>query len=129
MSYVRNPWETVDEKYHADQKVRGKVRYTTIDGAFVELEDGIDAFLHINDMSWTRDVVHPHEVVKRGDEIEVMVLTVDEEKKRITLGLKQLEENPWDSTIPMRYGVGTAVSGTVKSSPTSPFTEASESSP
>ena len=108
-----NPWEKVDEKYQADQKVKGKIRNTTSYGAFVELEDGIDGLLHINDMSWTRKVVHPSEVVKKGDEVEVMIVSVDKDKKRIALGLKQLSENPWDSTIPMRYKVGNAVSGKI----------------
>ena len=108
-----NPWEKVDTKYAANQKVKGKVRNTTSYGAFVELEDGIDGLLHINDMSWTKKVVHPNEVVKKGDVLDVMVLTVDKDKKRIALGLKQLQDNPWSTTIPMRYAVGNAVSGKI----------------
>jgi len=108
-----NPWEKVDTKYAANQKVKGKVRNTTSYGAFVELEDGIDGLLHINDMSWTKKVVHPNEVVKKGDVLDVMVLTVDKDKKRIALGLKQLTDNPWSTTIPMRYAVGNAVSGKI----------------
>jgi small subunit ribosomal protein S1 len=108
-----NPWEKVDTKYAANQKVKGKVRNTTSYGAFVELEDGIDGLLHINDMSWTKKVVHPNEVVKKGDLLDVMVLTVDKDKKRIALGLKQLLDNPWNTTIPMRYAVGNAVSGKI----------------
>jgi small subunit ribosomal protein S1 len=108
-----NPWEKVDTKYAANQKVKGKVRNTTSYGAFVELEDGIDGLLHINDMSWTKKVVHPNEVVKKGDLLDVMVLTVDKDKKRIALGLKQLTDNPWSTTIPMRYAVGNAVSGKI----------------
>jgi small subunit ribosomal protein S1 len=108
-----NPWEKVDTKYQVNQKVSGKVRNTTSYGAFVELEDGIDGLLHINDMSWTRKVVHPNEVVKKGDLFELLVLTVDREKKRIALGLKQLQENPWTTTIPHRYAVGNAVSGKI----------------
>jgi small subunit ribosomal protein S1 len=108
-----NPWEKVDTKYAANQKVKGKVRNTTSYGAFVELEDGIDGLLHINDMSWTKKVVHPNEVVKKGDVLEVQVLTVDKDKKRIALGLKQLQDNPWSTTIPMRYAVGNAVSGKI----------------
>ena len=108
-----NPWDKVDEKYKADMKVKGKVRNTTSYGAFVELEDGIDGLLHINDMSWTRKVVHPNEVVKKGDVVDVMVLSVDREKKRIALGLKQMLDNPWNTTIPMRYEVGHAVSGKI----------------
>ena len=108
-----NPWDKVEEKYKASQRVKGKVRNTTSYGAFVELEDGIDGLLHINDMSWTKKVVHPNEVVKKGDVVDVQVLTVDKEKKRIALGLKQLLDNPWSTTIPMRYAVGNAVSGKV----------------
>ena len=108
-----NPWEKVDSKYAANMKVKGKVRNTTSYGAFVELEDGIDGLLHINDMSWTKKVVHPNEVVKKGDVLEVQILTVDKDKKRIALGLKQLLDNPWNTTIPMRYAVGNAVSGKI----------------
>jgi small subunit ribosomal protein S1 len=108
-----NPWDKVEEKYKPNQRVSGKVRNTTSYGAFVELEDGIDGLLHINDMSWTKKVVHPSEMVKKGDKLEVQVLTVDKDKKRIALGLKQLHENPWTTTIPMRYAVGNAVSGKI----------------
>jgi small subunit ribosomal protein S1 len=108
-----NPWDKVEDKYKAGQRVKGKVRNTTSYGAFVELEDGIDGLLHINDMSWTKKVVHPNEVVKKGDVVDVQVLTVDKEKKRIALGLKQLQDNPWSTTIPLRYAVGNAVSGKI----------------
>jgi small subunit ribosomal protein S1 len=108
-----NPWDKVDEKYKAGMKVAGKVRNTTSYGAFVELEDGIDGLLHINDMSWTKKVVHPGEVVKKGDKIDVQVISVDKDKKRIALGLKQLADNPWTTTIPQRYAVGNAVAGKI----------------
>ncbi len=108
-----NPWEKVDGKYTVNQIVKGKVRNTTSYGAFVELEDGIDGLLHINDMSWTKKVVHPNEVVKKGDVLEVQVLSVDKDKKRIALGLKQLQESPWSTVIPIRYAVGNMVSGKV----------------
>lgn len=108
-----NPWDKVDEKYMPGMRVQGKVRNTTSYGAFVELEGGIDGLLHINDMSWTRKVVHPNEIVKKGDVLDVQVLSVDKEKKRIALGLKQLQENPWTTTIPMRYAVGNVVAGKV----------------
>src|SRR5439155_256549 len=108
-----NPWDKVEDKYKANQKVKGKVRNTTSYGAFVELEDGIDGLLHINDMSWTKKVVHPNEVVKKGDVLEVQILTVDKDKKRIAPGRKQLLDNPWNTTIPMRYAVGNAVSGKI----------------
>lgn len=108
-----NPWDTVDERYSAGQKVLGKVRNTTTYGAFIELEDGIDGLLHINDMSWTKKVVHPTEIVKKGEKIDVLVLSVDRDKKRIALGLKQLQDNPWQSTFPEKYKVGNAVTGKV----------------
>jgi len=108
-----NPWEKVDQKYSVNQRVKGKVRNTTSYGAFVELEDGIDGLLHINDMSWTKKVVHPSEVVKKGDQIDVQVLSVDKDKKRIALGLKQIQDNPWSTTIPTRYAVGNAVAGKI----------------
>jgi len=108
-----NPWDKVDEKYKADMRVKGKVRNTTSYGAFIELEDGIDGLLHINDMSWTKKVVHPNEVVKKGDVLDVQVLSVDKDKKRIALGIKQIADNPWSTTIPMRYAVGNVVSGKV----------------
>jgi len=108
-----NPWDTVDERYAAGQKVSGKVRNTTTYGAFVELEDGIDGLLHINDMSWTKKVVHPTEIVKKAENVDVLVLTVDKEKKRIALGLKQLQPNPWQTVFPDKYKVGNVVTGKV----------------
>jgi small subunit ribosomal protein S1 len=108
-----NPWDQVEEKYKSYQRVLGKVRNTTSYGAFVELEDGVDGLLHINDMSWTKKVVHPNEVVKKGEQVEVVVLSVDKEKKRIALGLKQLTPNPWETSIPEKYRVGNAVKGKI----------------
>ncbi|MBI2930566.1 MAG: 30S ribosomal protein S1 [Planctomycetes bacterium] len=108
-----NPWDQVEEKYKVYQRVKGKVRNTTTYGAFVELEDGIDGLLHINDMSWTKKVVHPNEVVKKGDEVEVVILSVDKDKKRIALGLKQLTANPWETAIPEKYRIGNAVRGRI----------------
>jgi len=108
-----NPWDKVEEKYKSYQRVLGKVRNTTSYGAFVELEDGVDGLLHINDMSWTKKVVHPNEVVKKGEQLEVVVLSVDKEKKRIALGLKQLTPNPWETSIPEKYRSGNSVKGRV----------------
>jgi small subunit ribosomal protein S1 len=108
-----NPWDQVEDKYKVYQRVRGKVRNTTTYGAFVELEDGIDGLLHINDMSWTRKVVHPNEVVKKGEEVEVVILSVDKDKKRIALGLKQLTPNPWETSIPDKYRIGNSVRGKI----------------
>ena len=91
-----NPWSVVEEKYPVDNKVKGKVRNVTSYGAFVELEEGIDGLIHISDISWTRKINHPAEMLKKGDEVEALILNVNPEEKKITLGLKQLESDPWD---------------------------------
>jgi small subunit ribosomal protein S1 len=106
-----NPWDTVQDRFQVGAQVSGNVRNTTTYGAFIELEDGVDGLLHINDMSWTRKVVHPNEIVKKGEMIHVLVLSVDREKKRIALGLKQLQLNPWDTVFPEKYKVGSVLEG------------------
>ena len=108
-----NPWEKVAEKYPPGSKVTGTVRNLTNYGAFIELEEGVDGLLHVSDMSWTRKISHANEMLKRGDSIECQVLTVDEERKRIALGLKQLAGDPWETTIPDKYQPGTLVTGKV----------------
>ncbi|MBX3315782.1 MAG: 30S ribosomal protein S1 [Phycisphaeraceae bacterium] len=108
-----NPWELVGEKYPPGTVVEGKVRNLANYGAFVEIEPGIDGLLHISDMSWTRKVTHPNEVVKKGDSIRCVVLEVDQEKQRISLGLKQLTEDPWVTAIPEHYKPGMVVRGAV----------------
>ncbi|KAF0244459.1 MAG: 30S ribosomal protein [Planctomycetota bacterium] len=108
-----NPWDLVEERYSVGTKVKGKVRNLTNYGAFVELEEGIDGLLHVSDMSWTKKVLHPSELVKKGDAIETIVLSVDPAKKRVALGLKQLQSNPWETTIPEKYRQGTVVQGKV----------------
>jgi small subunit ribosomal protein S1 len=108
-----NPWTLVQERYPMGTIIEGKVRNLTNYGAFVEIEDGIDGLLHVGDMSWTRKVIHPSEVVKKGDNVRAVVLQVDQERKRIALGLKQLEEDPWYRLIPDRYPVGSVVQGEV----------------
>ena len=108
-----NPWMMVSDNYPPGTVIRGKVRNLTNYGAFIELQEGIDGLLHITDMSWTKKVTHPSEIVKKGDEIECVVLSVDQEKKRIALGLKQLSADPWQSDIPARYHIGDSVPGTV----------------
>jgi small subunit ribosomal protein S1 len=90
-----DPWLTLDEKYPVGSKFTGKVRNLTNFGAFVELEEGIDGLVHISDMSWTKRIRHPSEVVKKGDEVEVVVLNIDKEARRISLGLKQVQDDPW----------------------------------
>ncbi|HXY35694.1 MAG TPA: S1 RNA-binding domain-containing protein, partial [Planctomycetaceae bacterium] len=108
-----NPWEKVAEKYPPGSKVKGTVRNLTNYGAFIELEEGVDGLLHVSDMSWTRKISHANEMLKRGDVIECQVISVDEERKRIALGLKQLAGDPWETTIPEKYQPGTVVKGKV----------------
>jgi small subunit ribosomal protein S1 len=108
-----NPWTMVGETYPPGTVIRGKVRNLTNYGAFIELQEGIDGLLHITDMSWTKKVTHPSEIVKKGDEVECVVLSVDQEKKRIALGLKQLQADPWSGDIPARYHIGDSVPGSV----------------
>jgi small subunit ribosomal protein S1 len=108
-----NPWTTVAQKYPPGTVVEGSVRNLTNYGAFVEIEEGIDGLLHVSDMSWTKKVSHPSEVVKKGDRIRCVVLTVDQEKMRIGLGLKQMTEDPWLRAVPERYQPGMVVRGKV----------------
>ncbi|KAA0216140.1 30S ribosomal protein S1 [bacterium] len=108
-----NPWDRASEKYQPGVKVKGTIRNLTSYGAFVEIEPGIDGLLHVSDMSWTRKVSHPNEMVKKGDVVECIVLAVDTEKRRIALGMKQLETDPWESTIPKKFAVNTEVEGTI----------------
>jgi small subunit ribosomal protein S1 len=108
-----NPWELVGEKYPAGTLIEGVVRNLTNYGAFVEIEEGIDGLLHVSDMSWTKKVAHPNEVIQKGDKIKAVVLSVDQDKKRVALGVKQLAADPWKDAIPMRYGIGTVVEGAI----------------
>lgn len=108
-----NPWNTVEQRYAIGSVVTGKVRNLTNYGAFIEIEEGIDGLLHISDMSWTKKVSHPSEIVKKGQEIQAKVLHVDQEKKRVALGMKQLDQDPWESYIPERYQPGKNTNGKV----------------
>ena len=109
----KNPWTLIEEKYPPKTKIKGRVRNLTNYGAFIEIEDGIDGLLHISDMSWSKKVAHPSEIVKKGDKIETIVLSVDKEKKRVSLGIKQLKDDPWKKEIPEKYSVGDIVKGKV----------------
>jgi small subunit ribosomal protein S1 len=109
----QNPWELVQENYPPGTEVVGRVRNLTSYGAFVEIEEGIDGLLHVSDMSWTRKVSHPSEVVNKGDTIKTVVLEVDPQKRRVALGYKQLEPDPWEEEIPNRYRPGDLVRGIV----------------
>ncbi|MEZ6194895.1 MAG: 30S ribosomal protein S1 [Planctomycetota bacterium] len=108
-----NPWTQVEEKYPVGTIISGRVRNLTNYGAFIEIEEGIDGLLHVSDMSWTKKISHPSESVKKGDEVEAIVLSVDQEKKRVALGLKQLSEDPWETDIPSRFRVGEELEGVV----------------
>lgn len=107
-----NPWDMVKHNYPVGARVRGKVRNLTSYGAFVELEEGIDGMVHVSDMSWTRKVNHPSEIVKKGDEVDAIVLDVVAENQRISLGMKQLTTDPW-SDIDTFYKIGDLVNGKV----------------
>lgn len=107
-----NPWDMVQHNYRVGSRVSGKVRNITTYGAFVELEEGIDGMVHVSDMSWTRKINHPSEMVKKGDEIDAIVLDVDPGQQRISLGMKQLGEDPWEN-IENYFKIGDVVTGTV----------------
>lgn len=118
-----NPWNTVPEKFPVGSKVTGKVRNLTNYGAFVELTDGIDGLIHISDMSWTKKIENPSEILKKGDVVEVKVLSVDAVNQRIALGLKQLQQDPWDG-VEDRYSSGATVAGKItKVAPFGAFVE------
>ncbi|HCV98772.1 MAG TPA: 30S ribosomal protein S1 [Verrucomicrobiales bacterium] len=107
-----NPWDLAEEKYPVGSKVTGKIRNLTSYGAFMGLEEGLDAMIHVSDISWTRKINHPSEVLKKGTEVEAQVLEVDRENQRISAGIKQLAEDPWE-TIDNYYKVGDLVTGKV----------------
>jgi small subunit ribosomal protein S1 len=108
----KNPWDKVEEKYPIGSSVLAEIRNLTNYGAFVELEPGIDGLIHISDLSWIKKVSHPSEVLKKGDKVESVILSVDRESKKITLGVKQLSNNPWES-IEKKIPVGSLVEGVV----------------
>ncbi len=107
-----DPWATIEERYSSGMRAQGKVRNLTDFGAFVELEPGVDGLLHISDMSWTRNIGHPSELLKKGQPIETLILNVDRDAKRISLGLKQIQPDPWEM-VAERYPVGSRVTGKV----------------
>lgn len=108
-----NPWTVVKEKYPPGTVITGTVRNMTNFGAFVEIEEGIDGLLHVSDLSWTRKIGHPSELLQKGQELQCVVLAVDEDKMRVALGLKQLSEDPWLRQIPEHYLPGQIVKGKV----------------
>jgi small subunit ribosomal protein S1 len=107
-----NPWDEIEKKYPPGTIVKGKVRNMTAYGAFVEIEEGIDGMIHVSDMSWTRKINQPSEMLKKGDEIEASVIDIDKQNQRISLGMKQLENDPWKD-IDSKYKIGDLVTGKV----------------
>ena len=107
-----DPWEDVDKKYPEGSRVKGKVVRLVNFGAFVELEEGVEGLIHVSELSWTRRVKHPSEILKEGDEVECVVIGVDKENRRISLSLKRVEENPWEK-VEEKYPVNAVVKGRV----------------
>jgi small subunit ribosomal protein S1 len=107
-----NPWDAIEHRYAMGSVVKGKIRNMTAYGAFVELEEGIDGMIHVSDLSWTRKINHPSEVLKKNDEVEAIVLDIDKVNQRISLGVKQLESDPWKE-IDQKYKIGDLVTGKV----------------
>jgi small subunit ribosomal protein S1 len=107
-----NPWDEIELRYMIGKQVKGKVRNMTAYGAFVELEEGIDGMIHVSDLSWTRKINHPSEMLKKGDDLEAVVLDIDKANQRISLGVKQLDTDPWKE-IDGRFRIGDLVKGTV----------------
>ncbi|MDQ7033205.1 MAG: 30S ribosomal protein S1 [Desulfonauticus sp.] len=108
-----DPWENIEDKYPLGKKIEGKVTSLTDYGAFVELEDGVEGLVHISEMSWTRKLKHPSQMVKEGDVVEVVVLDIDKDKKRLSLGMKQVKPNPWD-IVAEKYVEGTIIEAPIK---------------
>jgi len=107
-----NPWEDIEERYPVGSQIRGEVRNITDFGVFIGIEDGIDGLVHISDLSWTERIKHPSEVMNKGDEVDALVLAIDKKKERISLGIKQLSEDPWKS-VADGLSIGAVVDGTV----------------
>jgi small subunit ribosomal protein S1 len=107
-----NPWDEIEKKFTIGSRVKGTIRNMTAYGAFVELDEGIDGMIHVSDLSWTRKINHPSEVFKKGDEIEAEVIDIDKTNQRISLGIKQLSEDPWKN-IDQKYKIGDLVKGNV----------------
>lgn len=108
-----SPWKHVAKKYPPNTHIKGRVRNLANYGAFIEVEEGIDGLLHVSDMSWTKKINHPSEMLKKNEEVECVILGVEQEKQRIALGLKQLQEDPWVSAVPENYIPGQVIEGTV----------------
>jgi small subunit ribosomal protein S1 len=110
-----NPWETVSEKYVVGQRITGTIKNFAEFGAFVSMDEGVDALLHISDMSWVKRIKHPSDILTKGQDIEVEILKIEPEKERISVGLKQLTRDPWINEIPDKYSLGDSVTGNIVS--------------
>ncbi|MEK6694518.1 MAG: 30S ribosomal protein S1 [Nitrospirota bacterium] len=108
-----NPWDLVETKYPVGTRIEGKVKSLTDFGAFIGLDEGVDGLIHISDMSWTKHVKHPSEIFKKGQAVEVVVLKIDKEKERLSLGYKQLTSDPWEHEIPDKHQVGNTTRGKI----------------
>jgi small subunit ribosomal protein S1 len=109
---VPNPWDVVSEKYPVGTTIEGKIKNITDFGLFIGIDEGIDGLVHISDISWTKRIKHPSELYKKGDVVQAIVLNIDKENERFSLGIKQLQKDPWE-TIPERYEVGDKITGTI----------------
>jgi small subunit ribosomal protein S1 len=107
-----DPWETLEQRHPVGSRIVGKVRNLTNFGAFVEIEEGIEGLVHVSDMSWTKRIRHPSEIVRKGDKVDVVVLNVDKDARKISLGLKQIDENPWERLLD-KYGMGSITKGKI----------------
>ena len=108
----QDPWQGIEDRYHAGQKINGKIRHITDYGAFMELEEGIDGLIHVSDLSWTKKIAHPRDVLKKGDKVDAVILSVDGVNRRVSLGTKQLTPDPWDD-IQAKYPSGMVAKGKI----------------
>jgi small subunit ribosomal protein S1 len=108
-----NPWDLIEERYPEGTQIEGKVKSVTDFGAFVGLDEGVDGLIHISDMSWTKHIKHPSELFKKGQSVNAVILKIDKEKERLSLGYKQLVSDPWSHDIPQRYRVGDTATGKI----------------
>jgi small subunit ribosomal protein S1 len=109
---VPNPWDVISDKYPVGTTIEGKIKNITDFGLFIGIDEGIDGLVHISDLSWTKRIKHPSELYKKGDTVQAIVLEIDKDNERFSLGVKQLQSDPWD-TVVERYEVGKEISGTV----------------
>jgi small subunit ribosomal protein S1 len=107
-----NPWDMVSEKYPIGTTIEGKIKNITDFGLFIGIDEGIDGLVHISDISWTKRIKHPSEIYKKGDLVQAIVLDIDKDNERFSLGVKQLQSDPWD-TVSERYEVGKEITGTI----------------